>query len=205
MRRPSRCRGAATRSTCRCSPCASPRRWRTSSACRSCHHKGGRPRGPEFELKPQPAPDVQITDDADAATLTSGRLTVRVAKGPDWRVEFLDGDARDHVERLARHGDDGRAGRPLHGRAALARRRRVRLRPGRALHAVRQERPGRGSVERGRRHRLRAGVQEHPLLPDQPRLRRLRQPSRKGVATRSRPRRSSACSSACPASSSTTS
>ncbi len=56
------------------------------------HHKGGRPRGPEFELKPQPAPDVQITDDAAAATLTSGRLTVRVAKGPDWRVEFLDGD-----------------------------------------------------------------------------------------------------------------
>src|SRR5512139_774383 len=55
------------------------------------HHKGSRPRGPAFELKPQLAPEVQITDDAAAATLTSGRLTVRVAKGPDWRVEFLDG------------------------------------------------------------------------------------------------------------------
>ena len=36
------------------------------------HHKGARPRGPEFELKPQPTPEVQITDDAAAATLTSG-------------------------------------------------------------------------------------------------------------------------------------
>ncbi len=56
------------------------------------HHKGRQPRGPEFELKQQPTPEVQITDDAAAATLTSGALTVRVAKGPDWRVEFLDGD-----------------------------------------------------------------------------------------------------------------
>ena len=71
-------------------------------------------------------------------------------------------------------------------RAALARRRRVRLRPGRALHAVRQERPGRRSVERGRRHQQRAGLQEHPLLPDQPRLRRLRQPPGEGRRSRSR-------------------
>ncbi len=56
------------------------------------HHKGGRPRGPAFELKPQPAPDVQIADAAGAASLTSGALTVRVAKGPDWRVDFLDGE-----------------------------------------------------------------------------------------------------------------
>jgi alpha-D-xyloside xylohydrolase len=56
------------------------------------HHKGTRPAGPAFELRPQPAPKVRITDDAGAAALTSGNLTVRVAKGPDWRVEFLDGD-----------------------------------------------------------------------------------------------------------------
>jgi len=56
------------------------------------HHKGGLDRGPAFELKPGPAPAVQISDDADAAMLTSGRLTVRVAKRPDWRVDFLDGD-----------------------------------------------------------------------------------------------------------------
>jgi alpha-D-xyloside xylohydrolase len=56
------------------------------------HHKGGLGRGPAFELQPQPAPDVRIAEDADAATLTSGALSVRVAKGPDWRVEFLDGD-----------------------------------------------------------------------------------------------------------------
>ncbi len=56
------------------------------------HHKGGRPRRPEFELAPQPAAEAQIADGAEAATLTSGRLTVRVAKGADWGVEFLDGD-----------------------------------------------------------------------------------------------------------------
>lgn len=56
------------------------------------HHKGGRPRGPAFELQPQPTPAVRIGQDADAATLTSGALTVRVATGPDWRVEFLAGD-----------------------------------------------------------------------------------------------------------------
>ncbi len=55
------------------------------------HFKGGHPRGPAFELEPLPAPEVIITDDAGAATLTSGRLTARVAKG-EWRVEFRDGD-----------------------------------------------------------------------------------------------------------------
>ena len=57
------------------------------------HHKGGRPRGPAFEL--QAAARARCADHAtmrQAATLTSGRLTVRVAKGPDWRVEFMDGD-----------------------------------------------------------------------------------------------------------------
>ncbi|MBE7468052.1 MAG: alpha-xylosidase [Anaerolineae bacterium] len=54
------------------------------------HHKGRRPRRPEFELYPQPAP-VEITDTPQAATLTSGRLTVRVEKEGDWRIDFMDG------------------------------------------------------------------------------------------------------------------
>ena len=61
----------------------------------------------------------------------------------------------------------------LRARAAHAGGGRVRLRPGRALHAVRQERPGGREREQGRRHRLRAGLQERALLPDQPRLRRV--------------------------------
>jgi alpha-D-xyloside xylohydrolase len=56
------------------------------------HHKGGRPRKPEFELKTQPAPDVQIHDDAQAATLTSGRLTARVEKAGPWGLRFMDGE-----------------------------------------------------------------------------------------------------------------
>jgi alpha-D-xyloside xylohydrolase len=58
---------------------------------RLCHHKGGSPRKPEFELKPQPAPSVVIENGGDAATLTSGRLTARVAKAGGWRLSFLDG------------------------------------------------------------------------------------------------------------------
>jgi alpha-D-xyloside xylohydrolase len=57
-----------------------------------CHHKGGRPRKPEFELRTQPSPGVEIRDNAQEATLTSGRLTVRVEKADDWRVEFKDGE-----------------------------------------------------------------------------------------------------------------
>ena len=55
------------------------------------HHKGRQPRKPEFELQPQPAPAVEIHDDAQAATLTSGQLTVRVEKAGDWRIDFKEG------------------------------------------------------------------------------------------------------------------
>ncbi|MFO7635552.1 MAG: alpha-xylosidase, partial [Caldilinea sp.] len=55
------------------------------------HHKGRRPREPHFDLFSQPAP-VDIHDDAQAATLTSGNLTVRVAKEGDWRIDFMHGD-----------------------------------------------------------------------------------------------------------------
>lgn len=59
------------------------------------HHKGTPPRKPEFQLHPQhpqTAPAVTITNDGQAATLTSGRLTVRVEKAGDWRIEFKDGN-----------------------------------------------------------------------------------------------------------------
>lgn len=58
----------------------------------SYHHKGQRPRKPEFELLAQSAPEVVIHDDPQAATLTSGRLTVRVEKAGDWRIDFKDGE-----------------------------------------------------------------------------------------------------------------
>jgi alpha-D-xyloside xylohydrolase len=56
------------------------------------HHKGQRPRKPEFVLQAGRAPKVEISDDARCATLTSGRLTVRVEKAGDWCIEFKDGD-----------------------------------------------------------------------------------------------------------------
>jgi alpha-D-xyloside xylohydrolase len=56
------------------------------------HHKGGLPPRPQFELQPQPAPDMVIENGEEAATLTSGRLTARVAKQGDWRLAFMDGD-----------------------------------------------------------------------------------------------------------------
>ncbi len=55
------------------------------------HHKGGRLRTPRFEIRPQTAPQVQIQEDDQAASLTSGKLTVRVEKAGDWKIEFLDG------------------------------------------------------------------------------------------------------------------
>ena len=56
------------------------------------HHKGRRHKPPAFELEPQPPHDVAIHDDEQAATLTSGDLSVRVAKAGDWRVDFADGE-----------------------------------------------------------------------------------------------------------------
>jgi alpha-D-xyloside xylohydrolase len=55
------------------------------------HHKGRRMRQPQFELYRQPG-QVVVDDAAKAATLTSGRLTARVAKEGPWCVEFLDGE-----------------------------------------------------------------------------------------------------------------
>jgi len=57
-----------------------------------CHHKGKLHKKPEFQLKPQPAPKIEVHNDAQAATLTSGRLTVRVEKAGGWQITFKDGD-----------------------------------------------------------------------------------------------------------------
>ncbi len=60
------------------------------------HFKGGRKRGPAFEILSDSASEVSVVDAEEVATLTSGVLTVRVAKGAAWNVDFVahetDGD-----------------------------------------------------------------------------------------------------------------
>ncbi|MBN1428195.1 MAG: alpha-xylosidase [Anaerolineae bacterium] len=56
------------------------------------HHKGGRPGKPAFDVPTQDASNVEIHNGDQAATLTGGRLNVRVEKAGDWQVTFLDGD-----------------------------------------------------------------------------------------------------------------
>jgi len=55
------------------------------------HHKGQLRKKPEFQIKPQPKPKVEVHDDAQVATLTSGRLTVHVEKAGGWKISFKDG------------------------------------------------------------------------------------------------------------------
>jgi alpha-D-xyloside xylohydrolase len=55
------------------------------------HFKGGLPPKPEFTLYPSP-PAVQISQDEQSASLTSGSLTVKIQKGDAWQVSFLDGE-----------------------------------------------------------------------------------------------------------------
>lgn len=56
------------------------------------HHKGAQPGKPAFELFSQPPASLSITDDGQAAALTSGALTARVEKAGDWRLDFMDGE-----------------------------------------------------------------------------------------------------------------
>jgi len=58
----------------------------------ACHHKGGKPPKPTFEMQEHPAAQVAIRNDEGAATLSSGRLTARVAKGDTWRIDLVDGE-----------------------------------------------------------------------------------------------------------------
>jgi len=57
---------------------------------RLTHLAGQQPRAPHFELSEQ-ATAVTVTADEDTATLTSGRLSVRIPRGETWRVEFIAG------------------------------------------------------------------------------------------------------------------
>ncbi|MCU0522933.1 MAG: alpha-xylosidase, partial [Anaerolineae bacterium] len=53
------------------------------------HFKGGRDDGPAFGILTDDASEVVVAEADDVATLTSGDLTVRVAKGDTWGVEFV--------------------------------------------------------------------------------------------------------------------
>jgi len=57
------------------------------------HFAGQAPKSPQFaRMAERGAPHVTIADDDAAATLTSGRLVVRVPRTGPWRVEFLGDD-----------------------------------------------------------------------------------------------------------------
>jgi alpha-D-xyloside xylohydrolase len=57
------------------------------------HFAGGRVPHPAFDLAGGYEPDVAVAVDDEAASFTSGALTVRVHRGEEWRVDFL-GDGR---------------------------------------------------------------------------------------------------------------
>ena len=56
------------------------------------HHKGGKPRKPEFIISDKPHPEPVISEDEQCATLTSGQLSVCVHKGDPWLVEYKAGE-----------------------------------------------------------------------------------------------------------------
>jgi len=56
------------------------------------HHKGGLPRQPEFMLQSQKKLSPLINNNDEFASLTSGRLSVRVNKGETWSVEYFAGE-----------------------------------------------------------------------------------------------------------------
>src|SRR5919199_2557174 len=53
------------------------------------HFAGQPPKQPQFPLDVQAAPGVTVEDGEQTVRLTSGRLSVRVPRGDDWRVEFV--------------------------------------------------------------------------------------------------------------------
>ncbi len=52
------------------------------------HHKGKQNPGPEFALLETDSPQPVVVDEKQFATLTSGRLSVRIHKGDSWQVEY---------------------------------------------------------------------------------------------------------------------
>lgn len=53
------------------------------------HHAGVQDVGPHFELAASAESHAVIEETDQYASLTSGNLTVRIAKGPEWKVDFL--------------------------------------------------------------------------------------------------------------------
>jgi len=53
------------------------------------HHAGVRDVGPHFELTKSAESHAVIEETDEYAMLTSGELSVRIAKGPEWKVDFL--------------------------------------------------------------------------------------------------------------------
>jgi len=56
------------------------------------HHKGMRPKQPDFQLKEGILPKIEIQNSPKTASLTSGNLSVEVEKSQEWRVLFKDKD-----------------------------------------------------------------------------------------------------------------
>ena len=54
-----------------------------------CHFKGGRRRGPDFELRTEAGLTPRIEKSEGAVTLASGNTAVRVSTGETWAVDFL--------------------------------------------------------------------------------------------------------------------
>ncbi|HEY3290357.1 MAG TPA: alpha-xylosidase [Anaerolineae bacterium] len=55
------------------------------------NYRGLQSRKPSFDLKEAPSPETHTFEDESSATLASGQLSVRVAKGADWHIDFCDG------------------------------------------------------------------------------------------------------------------
>jgi len=53
------------------------------------HFAGGRPRSPQFDLTPDPSVALRTDIDDQQASLTSGALTARFARGGRFGLEFL--------------------------------------------------------------------------------------------------------------------
>ncbi len=59
-----------------------------------CHFKGGRKRGPDFELRQAGGLAPRIETSEGSVTLASGNAAVRVSTGEEWAVDFLFRGAR---------------------------------------------------------------------------------------------------------------
>ena len=71
---------------------------------RLSHFSGTQAPGPHFPLFSSQDHEVSVQDGEDAATLTSGRLTARVARKGGWGMEFQCRGENDHEKRAAWHG-----------------------------------------------------------------------------------------------------